>query len=67
MRKVIRPKQLVSILEKHGFVFIRQTGSHAHYRHTDGRWTTVPMHNVELKRSTWHSILKETGLTLEDL
>ena len=32
------------IVQKLGFQFVRQTGSHAHYRHEDGRWATIPMH-----------------------
>ena len=67
MRKVIRPKEIVRIIERHGFLFARQNASHAIYIHADGRRTTVPMHNKDLKRGTLHSILKDTGLTLEDL
>ena len=67
MRKTIRPKELVRILEKLGFVRERSAGGHAHFRHPDGRWTTIPMHNKELKKGTLHAILKSIGLTLEDL
>ena len=42
--KPIKPEQLVKIVEKLGFIRIRQTGSHMIYRHPDGRWTTIPMH-----------------------
>ncbi len=67
MRKTIRSKELARALEAHGFVFERQTGSHAHYRHADGRWTTIPMHTKEIKKGTLHAILKNAGLTLEDI
>ena len=67
MHKVLRPKEIVRVIEKHGFLFVRQRGSHAIYIHTDGRRTIVPMHNEDLRRGTLHSILKDTGLTLEDL
>jgi predicted RNA binding protein YcfA (HicA-like mRNA interferase family) len=36
------------ILEIVGFVRIGQRGSHARYRHADGRTTVVPVHNDEL-------------------
>ncbi len=67
MRRTFRPKELVRILERNGFVLDRQTGSHAHYRHSDGRWTTIPVHNKELRKGTLHAILKDTQLQLEDL
>jgi predicted RNA binding protein YcfA (HicA-like mRNA interferase family) len=67
MHKSARPKDVVRMLEAHGFICVRQRGSHMLYRHDDGRRTTVPMHNKELRRATLHSILKDTQLTLEDL
>gem|GEM_PF-4964640 len=41
---VLKPGEVVSILEKLGFIEVRQRGSHRQYRHTDGRQTTVPFH-----------------------
>jgi predicted RNA binding protein YcfA (HicA-like mRNA interferase family) len=38
------PREVVRLLEKHGFVKDHQRGSHAVYRHPDGRRVTVPMH-----------------------
>jgi len=37
-------RELVSALERDGFVFVRQTGSHQRYRHPDGRRVTVAPH-----------------------
>ena len=39
-----KPAEVMRVLEKKGFRLIRQSGSHAVYRHPDGRWTTVPIH-----------------------
>ncbi|MCK4581411.1 MAG: type II toxin-antitoxin system HicA family toxin [Dehalococcoidia bacterium] len=39
-----KPAEVIRVLEKMGFRLIRQSGSHAVYRHPDGRWTTVPVH-----------------------
>ena len=41
---VITGKKLADFLEKEGFVFFRQNGSHLRYKHPDGRVTTVPIH-----------------------
>ncbi|MBU2496519.1 MAG: type II toxin-antitoxin system HicA family toxin [Nanoarchaeota archaeon] len=37
-------KELSKIVEKLGFKFIRQTGSHVVYEHIDGRKTVIPIH-----------------------
>lgn len=39
--------KLLKILEKQGFMQIRQRGSHLRLVHTDGRKTVVPMHGGE--------------------
>jgi len=62
---VIKTKKLISVLNKKGFYFDHQRGSHARY--TDGhRKTTVPMHR-EIDSLTLKSILKQTGITLDEL
>lgn len=40
-------KEVVSVLEKHGFFVERQRGSHCIVKHTDGRATVVPLHAGE--------------------
>ncbi|RLD92544.1 MAG: hypothetical protein DRI93_06495 [Aquificota bacterium] len=63
---VLKPREVVRILEKLGFEEVRQRGSHKQYRHPDGRFTTVPFHKgrdispILLKR-----IAKDIGLTVE--
>jgi predicted RNA binding protein YcfA (HicA-like mRNA interferase family) len=55
------------VLEKLGFAFIRQSGSHAIYRHSDGRWTTVPIHKGrDLGKGILGKILKDAGLTVDE-
>jgi len=39
-------RDVVRLIEERGFVFDRQTGSHAVFRHPDGRRVTVPMHSA---------------------
>jgi predicted RNA binding protein YcfA (HicA-like mRNA interferase family) len=66
----VNSNQIIKIVEKLGFNFIRQTGSsHAIYRRTsDGRRTTIPIHSKKsLKRKTIKSICKDVGITLEEL
>lgn len=62
----IRPERMVRILEHLGFKLIRQRGSHAFYRHPDGRATVVPMHRGDLPRGTIREILKDVGISVEE-
>jgi len=39
--------ELVKIIKKLGFEFIRQDGSHMFFRHIDGRTTVIPNHPGE--------------------
>lgn len=41
---VLKPQEVIKILESLGFKEVRQKGSHKQYRHHDGRGTTVPLH-----------------------
>ncbi|MGB5595774.1 MAG: type II toxin-antitoxin system HicA family toxin [Crocosphaera sp.] len=41
---VLKPQEVVRILENLGFIEVRQKGSHKQFRHQDGRGTTVPFH-----------------------
>ena len=41
---VLKPREVVQVLEAIGFVEVRQRGSHKQFRHPDGRGTTVSFH-----------------------
>jgi len=56
VRKVIRA------LESAGFDHIRTKGSHAVYRHPNGRVVVVPQHGT-IKRGTLASIIRQAGFT----
>ena len=62
-----KPEQVIRVLKRLGFVLIRQKGSHAIFRHPDGRWTTVPIHKgQDIGRGLLHKILKDAKLTTEE-
>jgi predicted RNA binding protein YcfA (HicA-like mRNA interferase family) len=64
----ITARQIVSVLEKLGFVFSRQSGSHKIYFHADGRRVVVPMHStVILNPKTLKSIQRDANLSNDDL
>ena len=60
---IVNAKQLEKLLFKLGFVKTRQKGSHAFYRHPDGRTTTIPHHRgCDISRPLLREILNEIGL-----
>lgn len=64
---VLKPKEVVSILEKIGFMEVRQRGSHKQFRHADGRCTTVPFHGSrDISPVLLKQIAKDIGLTLDE-
>lgn len=64
---VIKSKDLEKILFKLGFKKIRQKGSHAFYRHDDGRYTTIPHHpSRDLSPILLLKILKEINVSKEE-
>jgi predicted RNA binding protein YcfA (HicA-like mRNA interferase family) len=62
---VLKPEQVIKGLEKNGFHFVRQRGSHRKYK-KGGRIAIVPMH-YEVAKGTLASILEQSGLTLDEL
>jgi predicted RNA binding protein YcfA (HicA-like mRNA interferase family) len=40
---VLKPREVAAILVSHGFVQVRQRGSHCQYRHPDGRARDIGM------------------------
>ena len=64
---VLKPSELVRLLERLGFQRIRQKGSHLYLRHPDGRATVVPMHRGEdIPPGLLRSILHDIELTREE-
>ncbi|MHB1811282.1 MAG: type II toxin-antitoxin system HicA family toxin [Thermoplasmataceae archaeon] len=61
---VISGKDVVKILCKNGFIVRRQTGSHIIIKR-EKRQVVVPNHD-EVDRGTLRSIIKQSGLTVEE-
>ena len=58
-------RKVAKALESAGFTHVRTKGSHAVYRHPDGRVAVIPQHGV-VKRGTLASILRQAGLTTDE-
>jgi len=60
-------KELARVAERLGFVFRRQTGSHAIYvRASDQARVVIPMHKGELKRKTLRGIIQDLKISVEE-
>ena len=65
---VLKPREVVALLEAHGFREARQRGSHKQFRHADGRSTTVPFHSGRgISPTLLRKIARDIGLTIDEL
>ena len=61
-------RRIIRVVEKHGFTQARQSGSHAIFRHPDGRRTTVPVHGKrDIGRGMLRKIMRDAELSRDDL
>jgi predicted RNA binding protein YcfA (HicA-like mRNA interferase family) len=63
----LRPREVIGALKKIGFAERRQSGSHLILVHPDGRRVVIPIHANDLPRETMHAIIKQAGLTEEEI
>ena len=67
MAKLPKAIEVVRVAQKLGFLFSRQKGSHAIYRHEDGRRITVSVHGrKEISPAVFRQILKDLGISGEE-
>ena len=63
----VKPKQLIRVLERMGFILRRQTGSHAIFRHPQSKnIVVVPVHAKDIKRGLLYAILKQAGINQDE-
>ena len=61
----VKPKKLIAVLERQGFVFNRQKGSHRIYV-KGASMVVVPFHGKDLKRGTLAKIIEDAGFTEDE-
>ena len=65
---VLKPSEVIAILEAMGFFEARQKGGHKQFRHADGRGTTVPFHQGrDISPILLRMITRDIGLTVHEL
>lgn len=60
------PRKLIKALQKLGFQIVRIKGSH-HSLRRGNRIVTVAYHNVEMSRPLFFDILKDAGVSLDEI
>ena len=64
---VLKPREVIRILENLGFIEVRQRGSHCQFRHADGRGTTVPFHaGRDISPPLLRQIAKDIGMNAQE-
>ena len=64
---VLKAKELIRVLTQLGFCKHHQVGSHAQFKHSDGRRITVPIHSgKDIGRKTLKGILDDIDLSVEE-
>ena len=61
-------EEVIKILKEKGFVFDRSKGSHQiYYNPNTGRRVVVPFHKKDLPKGTLIEILRQAGISKEEL
>jgi predicted RNA binding protein YcfA (HicA-like mRNA interferase family) len=62
--ELMKIKDIIKLIEGHGWYFVRQSGSHRQYQHPDKKGTvTIPGKlSDDIAKGTENSILKQAGL-----
>jgi predicted RNA binding protein YcfA (HicA-like mRNA interferase family) len=64
----LTPQKIIKVLEKHGFILDRTKGSHhIYYNPETKRRVVVPLHKRDLPKGTLLEILKQAGISKEEL
>jgi len=65
MPKLYSSNEIIKVLQKQGFVYVSQKGSHAKFRKTGSPTLTVivPAGKKEIPLGTFRSILRQANLT----
>ncbi len=65
MPNIYSSKEIISVLEKCGFTFVSQKGSHGKYKDLNENTVIVPMNKKEIPEGTLRSILKQANISLK--
>jgi predicted RNA binding protein YcfA (HicA-like mRNA interferase family) len=62
MPRRLSSTETIKVLSEQQFYFVSQHGSHAKFKHADGRMVIVPHPKKELPMGTLRSVIRQSGL-----
>lgn len=63
---VVKVRELIRVLNRLGFFEHHRVGSHAQFKHSDGRRTTISVHyGKDVKSGTLRGILQDIDISTE--
>lgn len=63
----VRPRELLRVCHKLGFVKVKSKGSHQDLKHPDGRRTSIPIHPKPVPKGTLKAILNQIEISIKEL
>ncbi len=64
---VVKTKKLIRVLKQLGFFEHHRVGSHAQFKHPDGRRITIPIHyGKDIRSGTLRGIIYDIDLNVEE-
>lgn len=64
----VSAKEIIAVLQRDGFICVRQSGSHKIYKNSVGRRVTIPFHGRKiLHPKVLKSICDDMGIGVKDL
>lgn len=62
----VKPKKLLKVCKKLGFIKVKSKGSHQDFKHPDGRRTSIPIHPKPIPKGTFKAILNQIEISIEE-
>ncbi len=63
----LKPRRVITALQKAGFEVKRQTGSHViMHKSSINHPISIPQHTKDLPKGTLRTIIRQSGLTIEE-
>jgi len=64
---IVKTRELIKVLNRLGFSLRHQVGSHAQFKHSDGRRITVPVHlGKDFNKKILRGIIDDLNISIEE-
>jgi len=64
---ILKPRKVITVLERNGFRRIKKSSGHARFKHPDGRWAEVPVHGkFDIAKGVLNRILESSEKQIDE-